>query len=345
MKEWKRNSTTTTTILLLIGLFLIPCFPVKAVISGDTLAVMFYNVENLFDVQDDSLTRDDDFLPDGLNRWSYSRYKKKCSSITRVILSANGWNHPPLVGLCEVENATVLKQLIYGNGLGNVGYDFIHFDSPDFRGIDVALLYNRYLVKILEKRAVPLSSAKLDLVTRDALYVKMIYAGEDTLHIVVNHWPSKRGGEKSSESKRAYAAATVRALCDSIRINHPEAQIILMGDFNDDAASQSITRILGAKSADNQSALLINLSVLNQRLGSHKFQGSWSCIDHIIVSRSLWCDAQPSGFSVVDLPFLLEEDVAFSGVRPFRTYSGPRYLGGYSDHLPVMGYIILKNKK
>ena len=118
-----------------------------------------------------------------------------------------------------------------------------------------------------------------------------------------------------------------------------------MGDFNDDAASQSITRILGAKSADNQSALLINLSVLNQRLGSHKFQGSWSCIDHIIVSRSLWCDAQPSGFSVVDLPFLLEEDVAFSGVRPFRTYSGPRYLGGYSDHLPVMGYIILKNKK
>ena len=340
MNGWKKNRTQQEG-LYWVGLLLMLLVPHRAVAGGDTLVVMFYNVENLFDVHNDSLTRDEDFLPDGSYRWTYSRYKQKSTNIARVILTANQWNPPVLVGLCEVENAFVIKQLLYGSGLGNVGYDYIHFDSPDFRGIDVALLYNRYLIKILEKRAVSLSNPKLDLVTRDALYAKVIYAGDDTLHIVVNHWPSKRGGEKASEEKREYAAATVRALCDSIRSHQAGAHIVLMGDFNDEASSYAIHEVLGAKAPSDATSLLINLSLLNKNLGSHKFQGSWSCIDHIIVSRSLWRHGHPPIFKLVDLPFLLEEDKIFSGVKPFRTYSGPRYLGGYSDHLPVMAYILL----
>ncbi|MBP8790259.1 MAG: endonuclease [Breznakibacter sp.] len=340
MNGWKKNRRQQEG-LYWIGLLLMLLVPHRAVAGGDTLLVMFYNVENLFDVHNDSLTRDEDFLPDGSYRWTYSRYKQKSTNIARVILTANQWNPPVLVGLCEVENAFVIKQLLYGSGLGNVGYDYIHFDSPDFRGIDVALLYNRYLIKILEKRAVSLSNPKLDLVTRDALYAKVIYAGDDTLHIVVNHWPSKRGGEKASEEKRGYAAAMVRALCDSIRSHQAGAHIVLMGDFNDEASSYAIHEVLGAKAPSDATSLLINLSLLNKNLGSHKFQGSWSCIDHIIVSRSLWSEGHPPIFKLVDLPFLLEEDKIFSGVKPFRTYSGPRYLGGYSDHLPVMAYILL----
>lgn len=318
---------------------LILLFPHSVVASGDTLTVMFYNVENYFDVQDDSCKNDDDFLPQGAYRWTYTRFKKKTTNIARVILSANRWNPPGLIGLCEVENAFVLSQLLHGGGLANVGYDFIHFDSPDPRGIDVALLYNRYLFKILEKKAVSLSNPGLRLVTRDALYAKVVYAGTDTLHVVVNHWPSKRGGEKASEPRRFHAAATIRALCDSIRNHQKDARLILMGDFNDEAVSPSIHQVLGAKPPGDKQAMLVNLSWLNDRLGSHKFQGSWNSIDHIIISRSLWHDAQPPVFSVVDLPFLLEEDLVHSGSKPFRTYAGPRYLGGYSDHLPVIALI------
>lgn len=340
MKGWRKNRIKQVAPYL-FGALLFLWFPSRAAARGDTLVVMFYNVENFFDVRDDSLTRDEDFLPEGSYRWSYSRYKQKSTNIARVILSANQWQPPALVGLCEVENAAVVKQLLYGSGLSQVGFDFIHYDSPDFRGIDVALLYNRYLFKILERRPISLCNPKLGLVTRDALYAKMVYAGEDTLHVVVNHWPSKRGGEKASEEKRISVATTIRALCDSIGAALDGARIILMGDFNDEASSYAVGEVLGAKAPGDQTAKLMNLSRLNQKLGSHKFQGSWSCIDHIIISSSLWGDAQHPSFKLVDLPFLFEEDKIFSGVKPFRTYSGPRYLGGYSDHLPVMAYIIL----
>lgn len=340
MKGWKKNRIKPGG-LCLFGVLLFLLLPNRVAAGGDTLVVMFYNVENFFDIRDDSLTRDEDFLPDGAYRWSYSRYKKKSTNIARVILSANQWHPPALVGLCEVENASVIKQLLYGSGLSQVGYDLIHYDSPDFRGIDVALLYNRYLFKILESRIICLCNPTLNLVTRDALYAKMVYAGEDTLHIVVNHWPSKRGGEKASEEKRVSVATTIRALCDSIGAKEIGARIILMGDFNDEASSYAVGEVLGAKAPGDRTAMLMNLSMFNQKLGSHKFQGSWSCIDHIIISSSLWNDAQPPSFKLVELPFLFEEDKIFSGVKPFRTYSGPRYLGGYSDHLPVMAYIIL----
>ena len=338
MKGLKKNNAAAICLALMVWLLLLMT-PLQALAKGDTLVVMFYNVENFFDVKDDTLKRDDYFLPEGSYHWTYYRYKKKSSTIARVISSANGWKLPSLVGMCEVENASVLKQLIYGSGMGNAGYDFIHFDSPDLRGIDVALLYNRYLFKILETRPVSLSSDKLHLITRDALYAKMVYSGEDTLHVVVNHWPSKRGGEKASEPKRAHAATTIRQLCDSILAKEPQAKLILMGDFNDEASSNAIRNIMEAGHPDEPAKRLINLSVLNTGLGSHKFQGAWSCIDHIIIARSLWNPAQPAGFKVVELPFLLENDDIYSGVRPFRTYAGQRYLGGYSDHLPVMAFI------
>lgn len=341
MKDSKKSRTA---LVLLFLLFVVPLdvTPISTKGNGDTLVVMFYNVENFFDTHNDSITNDDDFLPDGSYRWTYSRYKNKSAAIARVILSSNGWNHPMLVGLCEVENKTVMNQLIFGSGLKNAGYSYIHFDSPDARGIDVALLYNRFLVKVLSKQAVPISDEALNLRTRDALYVKCIYAGEDTLHVVVNHWPSKRGGEKASEPARLHAATRIRSLCDSIFSVEPHAKIILMGDFNDVASSKSLAGVLGAAHPSSTGAALINLSYLSDRLGSHKFRGEWSCIDHIIVGSALFDSNNYPIFRVVDLPFLLEEDASFSGVKPFRTYLGPRYIGGYSDHLPVIGFIPLK---
>ena len=342
MRESRKSNRANVFILMLFLLF-IAGGTVRA--QCDTLVVMFYNVENFFDTRKDSVTRDGDFQPDGLYHWNYSRFKRKTTSIARAILSANGWNAPALVGLCEIENDAVMKQLLYGGGLINAGYDYVHYESPDPRGIDVALLYNRFVVKILEQRAVSLSNHELGLRTRDALYVKMIYAGFDTLHVVVNHWPSKYGGEKASEPRRNYAAATVRQLCDSIMSSDNNARIILMGDLNDDARANAVYNILGAKKHDDKMGNLVNLSFMNKKLGSYKFRGEWSCIDHIIISRSLWNGECPPLFKVVDLPFLLEEDEAFSGVKPLRTYLGPKYIGGYSDHLPIIGFITLIAKQ
>lgn len=302
--------------------------------NQEQYSILFYNVENLFDCLNDSTKQDDEFLPDGEKSWSKSRMYNKIAGLSKTILSCNAWQAPELIGLCEVENRWVIQQLIYNTGLSGLNYQLVHFESDDKRGIDVALLYRKNSFTPLHSGPIKLSKAAEDFFTRDALYVKGIIHS-DTVHLFVNHWPSKRGGSLESESKRARVAQQIIAFTDSIHTVNPNAKLILVGDFNTEYDNSVLQNL--CVSAAISSKLNIN-EIRNNRIGgTYKYQGQWSIIDHILVSNT-WLQDNRYVFDhkIVELPFLLEADPTYSGVKPKRTYAGPRYIGGISDHLPVL---------
>lgn len=299
----------------------------------DTLRILFYNLENFCHPSNDSLALDDDFTPEGNCHYTYARFQAKASRLARVIWNANGWQLPHLIGVCEVENEKALNELLWNNGLHQAGYRFIHADSQDPRGMDVALFYNGWLCKILDVQHLNTNSEAMNLRTRNVLYAKLIFAADDTLHVYVNHWPSKRGGAKESEKRRNHVAEIVAAHCDSVLASNGLAHMLLMGDFNSETDETCLGQ-LQFRPDGTQRLAWVPLETGN--LGSHKFQGMWASIDHFFTSPNASLqDCPPSG-AVVRLPFLLEPDEAATGVKPFRTYLGMRYHGGYSDHLPVL---------
>ncbi len=306
---------------------------------------MFYNVENLFDTINDPDTRDEQFLPDGAYNWTSSRYYWKLQRTAKVLLNAGEWDLPVAVGLCEIENRGVLEDLLRLTPLGRLGYGIIHEESPDERGIDVALLYREDLLTPIYHRAIPLRfDFDRDDRTRDMLYVAG-RLGPDTLHLMINHWPSRSGGAAASEPKRIAAAQAARHLMDSLQQVQPGAKVILMGDFNDGPTDTSVRDILRAASTeqDAQETGLFNCMapLARKGFGTHKYQQEWNTLDQFMVSLSL-LEAN-SGWSVDEtsaiicrMPFLLEDDPSLPGDRPFRTFIGPRFHGGYSDHLPIL---------
>ncbi|MHC1705436.1 MAG: endonuclease [Tenuifilaceae bacterium] len=313
--------------------------------ENKSFRVMFYNAENLFDPFNDSLINDEEFLPMGARHWTWDKMNNKINGIYKTIIAVGGWEPPTFVGLCEVENGFVLYRLAHETPLVKYDYSIIHRESPDSRGIDVALLYRKDQFDLQEK-----SFFRVDFQnepgrkTREILYARGILAGLDTIHLFVNHWPSKYGGELESESARFAAAFTLKQKVDSIKIFYPDARIVIMGDFNDEPESIPIVEKLGA--CKNYDALclsgLINISAIlrSNGQGSYKYQGVWGMIDQIIISNSfldkkhgLW--TSPAKASVFSADYLLEPDDAFVGVKPFRTFVGYKYHGGFSDHLPV----------
>ena len=346
MKDLKRNNSINVFLLLLFNWVLFfsslqSAYSQKS--SSNSFPILFYNVENLFDCNNDSLTNDEEFLPDGNRHWSFHRYNNKVNKIAKVILASNNWNPPALVGLCEVENKTVLNRLVWETGLSEQGYRFIHHESPDRRGIDVALLYRKDKFKIISDSAITVSLPERNFYTRDILYVKGVAFGEDTLHVLVCHWPSKYGGAMHSEWKRIYVAGRLRGVCDSLFSVNKECKIVVMGDLNESPQSEAVYNSLKAREKDSE-ADLVNLSYnfeSGKVNGTIKYRGHWNIFDQIIVSRSLLKKPfATEGLSVVDLPFLLEKDKSHSGVVPFRTYRGPQYHGGFSDHLPVKAIVV-----
>jgi predicted extracellular nuclease len=310
------------------------------------MRVVFYNVENLFDTQKDSLTLDEEFLPGGLRYWTYNRYQQKLQNISRVITSIGGWNPPEIIGLCEIENHRVLYDLCYKSSLSKLKYKIIHQESPDLRGIDVALLYQPKSFFPISYKAIPVKFPHSpEATTRDILYVCGKAKNKDTIHIFVNHWPSRLGGQLVSEPNRIAAASILRCAVDSIFAIRPQAKIIILGDLNDYPDNKSLTEVLLAKRDFGQLASneLYNLSAFlekSSRIGSHKFDGDWGVLDQIIVSGALLnasngLTAKKEHVFIFDPDFLLEDDENFTGKKPFRTYIGYRYHGGYSDHLPV----------
>lgn len=297
----------------------------------DTLIIMSYNVENLFHPDNDTLKNDDAFTPDGEYHWTKRRARKKSKRIARAIVSANGWSRPHIVGLCEVEGPAAVDMLLNRSGLHRY-YKPLCFPTPDRRGIATAIIYDESMVDLIDARPINVSSAEHKMLTRDILHARMGFAG-DTVHVFMNHWPSKFGGATESEWRRNHVAQVLRNVCDSIIDASPDAKIVILGDLNDNTDAHAVKNILCG--AADSSERLINLTDDDKRNQSYKYRGIWRSIDHVVVSEAL-CRTQRPKFTVCALPFLLEDDDRYSGKKPFRTYIGQTFNEGYSDHLPVM---------
>jgi endonuclease/exonuclease/phosphatase family metal-dependent hydrolase len=313
--------------------------------SAYDLRFVNYNVENLFDLIDDPQKEDDDFLPWGINKWNQERLQTKLKRIFKVIANISAWEYPGIITLTEIENRNVLEYLLSATPLSESDYHIIHEESPDPRGIDVAMLYRRSFFRPIRHEAIRVTFPFDPYArTRDILYVEGLVHKQDTLHIFVCHFPSRRGGEAASEPRRTYVASLVRAKIDSIMEASPAAKIIVTGDFNDEPANTSMREVLRGRESpeEMQPGDLYNMMypMYKKGYGSYKFQASWNMLDQFLISAAL-LDTTGSVYTkresaVIYKPEWLEVvDDVHPGTKPFRTYSGPNYLGGYSDHFPT----------
>jgi len=344
--------------------------------SGQNVRILFWNVENLFDYKDDTLTADEEFTGNGAMHWSYTKLQTKLAHVAKAILAAGEWDPPVIIGMCEIENRYVLNKLIYNSPLKSSGYRIIHRNSPDSRGIDVAMLYRADAFTPMFTEWITIKFPfDTTATTRDILYAKGILFDSDTIHLFVNHWPSRRGGEAASAPRRNYVASVLRAKIDSIlkADTHytmrnmryaihdqkiPDARslmldttsqiadpsLLIMGDFNDEPENESLQNILKARldAGDLKPGDLINMMhLMVNKEGSHKFREHWGLLDQFIVSGSLLdkqhpLQVDPGSVQIFKPAFLMEDDLKYLGTKPKRTYLGPRYKGGFSDHLPVV---------
>jgi len=305
-----------------------------------TSTIGFYNVENLFDTVDDPTINDEDFLPTGKNQWTEERYKTKLANMAQVIAGMS----PDVLGVCEIENRKVLEDLIQQPALVAKRYQIVHFDMQDARGVDVALIYRPAVFKPFAFVQVPIRDPEEpDFKTRNILWVKGLLNGTDTLHIAVNHWPSRRGGK---ETKRLLAAEALRHTFDSVLTINPKANIVAMGDFNDDPSNRSIKKILTPPSAKN-AATLYNAAepTFKKGYGTLTFNGMWNLFDQMILSPALVdkssTEYQPNSFTIYATANMRETSGKYAG-SPRRTFRGEEYIPtGYSDHFPVLIRIIV----
>ncbi len=333
MKEWKVNKYIS--FFSIIFIFLIQQNSIAQDSIPKTLSILFYNVENLFDTFDDSLKQDNEFLPESVRHWTNYRYNTKLTNISRVIYEANGWNPPCFVGLCEVENKKNLENLTNKSGLNNLGYKFIHYESKDIRGIDVALLYRDNIFSPIQSKPIPVDLGE-SRPTRDILYTYGLIAHLIPIHLFVCHFPSRYGGVMETEQKRHKAAETLVDAIHEITKKDPDAYIIVMGDFNDNPDDDCMNYIKHNTLVDN---LAKNPTTINHSKGTLKYKTTWSTFDQLLISKSLqenYSQLQLNDkMHILDFDFLLEEDTKYTGKKPLRTYNGYKYHHGFSDHLPV----------
>lgn len=319
--------------------------------SYASYCVGFYNVENLFDTEDDpNNDGDDDYLPSGPYNWTPAKYEKKLDNIAKVI-SRLGKDYtqagPAILGVAEVENRRVLEDLVKNERIADRGYEIVHYDSPDRRGIDVGLLYNPRLFQVTNSKAVPyILPDRPDFKTRDLLVVSGMLAGEP-LHVVVCHWPSRYGGNKSS-ALREHAASIALSIVDSLQTIDPYANVVIMGDLNDDPTDKSTRVVLNAKKHANdvKKGGLHNTmwKHYDRGVGSLAYQNKWNLFDQIIVSYGLLGKHSQSGLmywksEVFNKEFLIQKEGKRKGY-PWRTFDGNTFIDGYSDHFPTLIYLI-----
>lgn len=340
-----RQLTITATLLFFCATFMFAQKKSYAVYS-----IAFYNLENLFDTVDDpDNPGDDEFLPESAYNWTQDKYEKKQANMAKV-LSRIGREYSPLgpaiIGVAEVENRAVLEDLVKQKEISDMNLKVIHEESPDWRGIDVGLLYNPDLFTLENYKAHPfVMPSRPDYRTRDHLLVSGWLAGEK-IHVIVNHWPSRFGGKKSS-ILRETAAASVNMITDSIYAKEPEAKIIIMGDLNDDPNDKSVKKVLNAKKKqkDVKPQGLFNpmWNLYSQGVGSLAYQGKWSLFDQIIVSHELLGDNYSSlkywRAEIFNNDFLIQKEGKNKGY-PLRTFSGETFINGYSDHFPALIYLL-----
>jgi hypothetical protein len=316
--------------------------------------IAFYNLENLFDTEDDPLTFDDDRTPDGKDHWTEEIYQDKLKNMAKVISEIGAkvaGNTPAIIGVSEIENRKVLEDLVNQEPLLKKDYGIIQFDSPDRRGIDVALLYRKKLFTPINYKAHELiiydnNDPTKRIFTRDQLLVSGVLDGEK-IHIIVNHWPSRSGGEERSRPKRIKAAKLNKQIIDSLFTEDPYAKIITLGDFNDDPSSPSIKKYLNAKRKSNNLKMkeLYNPmeDMSRQGLGSLAYRDNWNLFDQMIISTELTKkDFSTYRFyqaGIYNKTYLVNAHGRYKGY-PYRSFSGGGFTGGYSDHFPVYLYLI-----
>ncbi len=332
------------------GLFLFVLFFAVIGLSGQTgrFRVMAWNVENLFDTCHDAGFDDREFLPQSERKWNGPRYWRKLKMVSRTIAAVGETSPPELVALCEVENDSVLTHLTRRGLLRRLGYDYVMTSGHDPRGIDVALLYQPLRFRLLADSSVSLSDGSGKHPLRDALHVVGLVPSLDTLDVFVCHLPSQSGGG-SSHFYRRYAARRLREYIDSVITVRRIPRVMVLGDFNEEERGPILSRELGVRVPDSKeemkdpkSLYLISgqLRARSGARGTYKFQGEWLQLDHVIVSGALlqpscrfYCE--PSSCKIAVFPFLVRPDETRGGVRPWRTWQGPYYAGGTSDHLPL----------
>jgi len=307
------------------------------------MRVLFYNVENLFDAQDDPLKFDEDFTPDGKLGHTQERYEQKQENLSRVINAVYPNSSADLIGLCEVENKAVVDDLA-GRLTGARKKSVVHYESPDQRGIDNALVYNKRKLKLVTSGLHPIDLGGEERPTRGILYaVFNVKKSNEQVVVFVNHWPSRYGGKEESEWKRMKASEAHRALWSKLKTEYPEAHLISMGDFNDHPDDESLRALT---TCETEADCLVNLhaNLLDNGYGTHAYKGEWGVLDQMLTSRSLLQGTDlfvnpVSGFSFKEDWMLYKSR---DGEKfPSRSYGGSKYYGGFSDHLPV-GVVILK---
>lgn len=315
----------------------------------------FYNLENLFDPVDSPDTDDAEFTPDGLNHWTEEVYADKLRNMARVIAHMGNEvtpDGPAILGVSEIENRRVLEDLSAQPAISSRNYQTIQFDSPDKRGVDVALLYQPKYFTPQEARPLHVfgpNAAKGDtLFTRDVLYVKGLLGGEP-IHLFVNHWPSRRGGEERSSPLREYAAGVARAVVDSILAKDPMAKIFFMGDLNDYPTNKSVRKVMlgveKAKSVKDRELFNPWYDLYKKGIGTTAYQDTWGLFDMILMSKGA-INKKDDGYHlhkwrIVNDGFLIQKTDRYKGY-PFRTFSNGNYQGGFSDHFPVVVYLVKK---
>ena len=297
-------------------------------VKAQTFTIMSYNIENAFDTIHDEGKNDYEYCDGGERKWSQYRLFQKLKSVGKVIVAADEKRPIDLIGLCEVENDTVMQCLTQRTSLSSLGYRYIMTNSLDERGIDVALLYSPFTFHPIETESIRPKTKKDK--TRDILHVAGTIAGGDTLDVYVVHLPSKRGGSEGQKLSMSICQQ-LQAHTDSVRTIRQHPNLLIMGDFNAETNSQQLKLLTRSHHLIDRTAKL--------QPGTYKYQGEWSILDHILTHTTTLSHQQTR---ILNLSFLTEPDPTHGNVKPYRTYQGPVYQGGVSDHLPVVSVFQIK---
>ncbi|MBQ8366273.1 MAG: endonuclease/exonuclease/phosphatase family protein [Alistipes sp.] len=317
--------------------------------------VVFYNLENLFDIYNDPETHDDEFTPEGVKKWNEIKYQKKLTNMERVLfdIAAIQKEYPIVIGVSEIENRTVLEDLISQPKLAGANYRICHYDSPDARGVDVAFLYRSDVFKLEGSDNIKLKVEELpNFRTRDLVVMWGTIEGEP-FYFLVSHWPSRLGGKDASQFKRDACAKQIREIKDSLLNENPATKVIVMGDFNDDATDASIVKVMGAKGKTKELVAGDFFNPYNQMLraglGTLAYQDAWNLFDNICVTENL-VNAKEGELRLVkgkgmkywgnifSRSYMLQQEGQYKGY-PLRTFVTNNFQNGFSDHFPVYIYI------
>ncbi|MCD6063089.1 MAG: endonuclease [Flavipsychrobacter sp.] len=323
-----------------------PCFAQKP----KQLAIAFYNVENLFDTINDPHTDDDAFTPKGQYKYTANIYRQKLHNTAYVLkqmAETSQAGAPAIIGLAEIENAQVLSELVRNDQIKKYDYKNLSYESHDARGIDVAILYQPKLFKLIDSKPIHLTitNSGHTETTRDILFVTGLLDGKDTMHLLVSHWPSRREGKGETAPKRKQVAAANKRIIDSLMKKNPLSKVIVMGDLNDDPIDESVVNTLNANDGRERIKpyTLFNpwLELYNNGKGTAAFQNRWNLFDQIILSRAFMQKGSSwkfSGAEIFNKEFLLTRSGKQQGF-PYRSWRGYHWMNGYSDHLPVLLYL------